>query len=281
MINHNSISDIRALLEGEGIALKKRFGQNFLVDARARERIAETVFAAISEEDRRNGEVWEIGPGIGSLTQLLLGGGCRLRLFELDRGLIRVLRREYGDTLPIEEGDFIHTLSALDVTSIPQPVAVVGNLPYSSASAMVARIIESPWSVPVMVFLVQAELADRFAAAPGRKDYSALSVLVQSHYAVRVAFHIGGGSFYPPPTVGSTVVVLRRSDDHPDRREMQRTSEIARQAFSQRRKTLRNTLREYVPLLEELGIDPGERPERLSPEQFHRIAAATLRSERD
>jgi 16S rRNA (adenine1518-N6/adenine1519-N6)-dimethyltransferase len=279
MINHNSISDIRTLLEEEGIALKKRFGQNFLVDPHARERIAGTVLAAIPEEDRQSGEVWEIGPGIGSLTELLRAGGCRLRLFEVDRGLIRILKKEYGQDLAVEEGDFLHTLAALDPASVPAPVAVVGNLPYSSASAMVARIIESPWSVPVMVFLVQAELADRFAAAPGRKDYSALSVLVQSHYAVRTVFHIGGGSFYPPPTVGSTVVVLRRTGQNPDREEMQRTSEIARQAFSQRRKTLRNTLREYVPLLEELGIDPGERPERLSPGDFHRIAAATLRSD--
>lgn len=281
MINHNSISEIRTLLEEEGIALKKRFGQNFLVDSRARERIADAVFAAIPEEDRRRGEVWEIGPGIGSLTHLLRSGGCRLRLFEVDRGLIRVLKREYGEEVTIEEGDFLHTLSALDPRSISAPVGVVGNLPYSSASAMVARIIESPWSVPAMVFLVQAELADRFTAVPGRKDYSALSVLVQSHYAVRVVLHIGGGAFYPPPTVGSTVVVLHRTGDHPDREEMQRTSEIARQAFSQRRKTLRNTLREYVPILESLGIDPGERPERLSPDDFHRIAAATLRRERD
>ena len=109
------------------------------------------------------------------------------------------------------------------------------------------------------------------------KDYSALSVLVQSHYRVERLFSIPGGAFYPRPRVGSTVVALRRRASRPDARLTASTSEIARRAFSQRRKTLRNTLRDLVDVLEELGIDPGLRPEQLSPEQFRDIATARQR----
>ena len=215
------------------------------------------------------GELWEIGPGIGSLTTELLELNRPMRLFEIDHGLIRVLRDQFGGAVPIEEGDFVRTVAALERET---PAAIVGNLPYYSASSMVARIIESELAVPVMVFLVQAELADRMEAAVGGKDYSALSVLVQSHYTVYSAFHIGGAAFYPRPRVGSTVIVMRAVEDRPPRSVAIRTSYIARRAFGQRRKTLRNTLRPYLQALEAEGIDPGLRPEQLTPAQFRGIA---------
>ncbi|MFO8043432.1 MAG: 16S rRNA (adenine(1518)-N(6)/adenine(1519)-N(6))-dimethyltransferase RsmA [Alkalispirochaeta sp.] len=269
MINHNSISDIQALLERYGLTLKKRFGQNFLIDATARRRIAATIADELGLHAESTGELWEIGPGIGSLTTELLELNRPLRLFEIDHGLIRVLRNQFGDTVPIEEGDFVRTVAALEGAT---PAAIVGNLPYYSASSMVARIIESQLAVPVMVFLVQAELADRMEASVGGKEYSALSVLVQSHYTVNTAFHISGAAFYPRPRVGSTVIVMRAREERPPRSVAIRTSYIARRAFGQRRKTLRNTLRPYLEALEAEGIDPGLRPEQLTPAQFRRIA---------
>jgi 16S rRNA (adenine1518-N6/adenine1519-N6)-dimethyltransferase len=269
MVNHNSISEIHALLERYGLSLKKRFGQNFLVDASARRRIAATISDEITDTTESDGELWEIGPGIGSLTVELLALGRAVRLFEIDHGLIRVLRDQFGESVAIEEGDFVRIISAHEDRT---PAAIVGNLPYYSASAMVARIIESDLAVPVMVFLVQTELSDRLAASPGSKDYSALSVLVQSHYTVASSFHIGGNAFYPRPRVGSTVIVMRALPERPDREVSIRTSRIARRAFGQRRKTLRNTLRPYLDALEAEGIDPGLRPEQLTPAQFRGIA---------
>lgn len=269
MVNHNSIFDIQALLETYGLTLKKRFGQNFLIDATARRRIASTISDELSLQSVPSGELWEIGPGIGSLTGELLELNRPVRLFEIDHGLIRVLRDQFGDTVQIEEGDFVRTVAALERET---PAAIVGNLPYSSASSMVARIIESDLAVPVMVFLVQTELADRLEASVGGKDYSALSVLVQSHYAVTSAFHINGTAFYPRPRVGSTVIVMRVREERPSRSVAIRTSYIARRAFGQRRKTLRNTLRPYLEALEAEGIDPGLRPEQLTPAQFRAIA---------
>ncbi|MEX2445482.1 MAG: 16S rRNA (adenine(1518)-N(6)/adenine(1519)-N(6))-dimethyltransferase RsmA [Alkalispirochaeta sp.] len=269
MVNHNSTSEIRALLETYGLSLKKRFGQNFLIDAGARRRIGATIHDELSRQSAEIGEVWEIGPGIGALTAELLALNRPVRLFEIDHGLIRVLRDQFGDSVAIEEGDFVRTVAAHERAA---PAAIVGNLPYYSASSMVARIIESDLSVPVMVFLVQTELADRMEASVGGKDYSALSVLVQSHYTVTSAFHIGGAAFYPRPRVGSTVIVLRALPDRPSRSVSLRTSYIARRAFGQRRKTLRNTLRPYLAALEAEAIDPGLRPEQLTPAQFRGIA---------
>ena len=279
MINHNSITEIRTLLESEGLTLKKRFGQNFLTDAGMRARIADAVAAEVAAGDPSGErELWEIGPGIGSLTALLVPLGRPLRVSEVDHGLIRVLRREFGSSVTVEEGEFVRTAARVAGSlSGDGPAAIVGNLPYYSASAMVAAIIDAGIAPPAMVFLVQAELADRFAAVAGGKDYSALSVLVQSHYRVERLFSIPGGAFYPRPRVGSTVVALRRRASRPDARLTASTSEIARRAFSQRRKTLRNTLRDLVDVLEELGIDPGLRPEQLSPEQFRDIATARQR----
>lgn len=269
MVNHNSISEIQALLERYQLSLKKRFGQNFLIDAGVRRRIT----AAISDELQLNsdhhGELWEIGPGIGSLTGELVQLERPLRLFEIDHGLIRVLRDQFGEAVTIEEGDFVRSMGAHEDAA---PAAIVGNLPYSSASSMVARIIESALTVPTMVFLVQAELADRLRASVGGKDYSALSVLAQSHYTVTAAFDIGGSAFYPRPRVGSTVIIMRALPERPSQTASRRTSQIARRAFGQRRKTLRNTLRPFLDALEAEGIDPGLRPEQLTPAQFRGIA---------
>lgn len=273
MINHDSVSDVRTLLETEGLSLKKRFGQNFLTDRGIRRRLAETIDSRIDSRRDPAAEVWEIGPGIGSLTALVLERlSGPLRVFEVDHGIIRILRREFGDRIAIEEGDFVRTVRRFAAP----PMAIVGNLPYYSASAMIASIVETGVAPPVMVFMVQAELADRLAAPVGTRDYSALSVLVQGYYGMDREFDVPGSAFFPRPRVGSSVVTLRRHNELPAPALTTATSAVARRAFGQRRKTLRNTLRNLVPILEELGIDPGRRPETLTPADFQAIAAAQL-----
>lgn len=292
-MNHNSVSEIRDLLERHGIALKKRFGQNFLIDETFRSRIADAVASAVGAppaEAQR--EVWEIGPGLGALTDQLRAMPSPLRLFEIDRGIIGILRSRFGDEIPIEEGDFLDSLerwvsakfqASADGPAAAEapthafldddvPIAIVGNLPYHSASAMIARIVETSLPVPAMVFLVQTELAQRLTAEVGRKDYSALSVLVQNHFRIRRVMDVPPTAFWPRPHVGSTVIALSERSDRPNRVDTTRLSRIARRAFAQRRKTLRNTLTPLVPLLERLGIDPGLRAERLTPDQYRVLA---------
>ena len=262
-MNHTSISEIRELLEQRGIALKKRFGQNFLIDQNARRRIVDTILA----ERTAPGEVWEIGPGLGSLTDLLREADLPLRLFEVDHGIIAVLKDRFGDEVPLEKGDFLKTcLPAAQRNGLPG--MIVGNLPYASASAMVTTVIDRGVSPASMVFLVQKELAERFRAVPGSKAYSALSVLVQNHYSTSTVFALGGGAFFPRPEVGSTVIVMRRLPECPEPSTSEATSLLARTAFSQRRKTLRKSLTDYLSILEACGVDSSLRPERITPEQF-------------
>ena len=280
-MNHDSITEIRALLEERGIALKKRFGQNFLVNRAIRNRLGDLIEQALPAEYPPGSEVWEIGPGLGALTDQLLDRKIPLRLFEIDRGVVRILSERYGDAIPIEEGDFLRTVRtvlARDVLPMAPavPLAIVGNLPYHSAGAMVPRIIEEAIPVPVMVFLLQKEMVDRLVSAPGSGDYSALSVLVQTHYGVTREFSVSAAAFYPRPRVGSAVALFRERHDRPGPELTRQISLVTRTAFAQRRKTLRNTLREYLPCLEECGIDPGLRPEQLAPEEFFAIARKDL-----
>ena len=272
-MNYNSISEIRELLQREGLTLKKRYGQNYLIDERVRTRIATCITEMITKSDHNGATVWEIGPGIGSLTSELVRLPYDLHVFEIDHGVIRVLERLYRSRITIHQGDFLKTLTQ-EWRETELPLAVVGNLPYSSASAMIAALVESTLRVPSMVFLVQTELAERLAAPVGTKAYSALSVLVQSHYTVARCFDVGGQAFFPRPQVGSTLITLSQLGERPSDAERSVTSLVARRAFAQRRKTLRNTLREHLPVLQALGIDPALRPEQLSPAQFRCIARA-------
>lgn len=188
--------------------------------------------------------VWEIGPGLGSLTTLLLDGYFDLTLFELDYGIIEYLSEVFGKRVSIRAGDAVATLTEAAGEEI-RAEAIVGNLPYRSAGAIIARIVELRFSPRIMVFMVQAELADRLRAVPGSSDYSALTVLVQSHFDVIHRFNVGSSAFYPRPSVGSSVVTLNPRSVQPDPSSARRASSIARLLFSQRRKTCSSVLRNY------------------------------------
>lgn len=273
-INHNSPSELSALLQRERLHLTKRFGQNFLVDRSVRERIGDLV-----EQHLPSGTaLWEIGPGLGSLTSELVTRGMHPRLFEVDYGLARVLATEYGEHLSVEIGDFLET--GPRIAQDERPGLIAGNLPYASASAMLARIIEANILPPVMVFLVQTEFAVRIAAGPGDSDYAAISVLVGSHYHTWRVFDVGPQAFFPRPRVGSRVIVMERHAALPSAALRSLASRLARQAFSQRRKTLRNSLRDYLALLDCAAIDPGARPEQLSAADFLRLAACAEAAEK-
>ena len=278
-MNHDSISEIRALLDSEGIALKKRFGQNFLVRADIRKRIVGMIVDGLANatiDPPTDREIWEIGPGLGALTDLLVPLEYRVRVFEIDRKLVRLLSRRYDRVIAIEEGDAIDRIGALlAVDTIVPPATIVGNLPYRSASAMIAALVETPTrsrNVPFFVFLIQEELAARLGARPGTKDYSALSVLVQNSFRVERALAVPGAAFFPQPRVASRIVRLVRREDAPDDRVRAIVSLLARRAFSQRRKTVRNTLGAVARQMDAVGIDRAVRPEVIAPERFRALA---------
>jgi 16S rRNA (adenine1518-N6/adenine1519-N6)-dimethyltransferase len=275
-MNYDSPAEIRRTLAGLGLTLKKRWGQNFLVNRGVREKILELVDARPEEA------VWEIGPGLGCLTSGL-AGRCRLLVaFEIDHGLLRFLAQSFAEQrgFVLEAGDAVQRWAgALERHGTPDKV--VGNLPYSAASAVIGSFAEQAFSPKRLVFTVQRELAARMTAVPGGKNYSAFSALCQHAYRVREMFAVRPGSFYPAPKVSSSVVLLepRIPQDSPRVRAL--FQQLLQAAFRSRRKTLWNNLQAWcvdLPAerldraLREEGIDPGSRAEQLAPERLAALA---------
>lgn len=253
---------------------RKRFGQHFLTDTRALERIVEAV--APDEVDC----LVEIGPGRGALTSRLLARARRLVAVEIDRDLVRHLREEYAgnDRVQIVEGD------ALEVDWRPASGSwrLAGNLPYYITTPLVFRILEAP-RPDRAVLLVQKEVADRLGAAPGSPDYGALSVNVQVVSRVTVVSKVPAGAFHPRPQVDSAIVRLDPLTEPlvpPDEEAGFRRFVVA--LFGMRRKQLVRSLREVAELdasvarglLEGLGIDPAARAEVLAPTVLVRLYSA-------
>jgi 16S rRNA (adenine1518-N6/adenine1519-N6)-dimethyltransferase len=236
--DYDSPQALKSLLEAEGLAMSKRFGQNFLVNRDARTRVLEEIKA---EPGMR---VWEIGPGIGAMTALALDAGLAVTAFEIDHGFSRLLLRLYGGNpaFALVEGDFIDTWKA-ELASSGPPVRIFGNLPYSAANAMVASLIEGELIPPRMIFTVQKEAGLRMIATPGTKDYSSFSVLCTSACKVKLAFDLGSSSFWPAPRVTSSVVRMEPRREPIAAGDRAGFSAFVRACFSSRRKTLRNNLR--------------------------------------
>jgi len=269
---------IAETLRARGLAPKKRFGQNFLADAHAARTIAE---AATTPP---GGTVVEIGAGLGALTRPLLARAARVSAIEFDRDLVPILRDELAaeiaaGTLDLVEGDAADVDWAAKLEGGPRPHVIAGNLPYLITGKLVEKAVGLGDAIDRAVFMVQAEVADRMAAAPDTESYGALSVFVQAAFSVKRILTVKGGAFYPRPEVGSAVVLLvpsrpRRAEETPAFRA------AVKAAFGARRKTLRNAWKGLYgwprEALEEkakaAGIDLGARGETLAVEDFARIA---------
>jgi 16S rRNA (adenine1518-N6/adenine1519-N6)-dimethyltransferase len=272
---YDSPSSIKTFLELEGLAMSKRFGQNFLVDRNAREKL----YASLQAEP--HSPVWEIGPGIGSMTSLLLAHGHPVSAFEIDYGFARVLKDLFG-TRPhfnLIEGDFIKTWKSYISDPSNRPALIFGNLPYNAALAIIADLLEYPWIPPAIIFTVQKEAAQRIVSKPGTKDYSAFSVLCSSVCEGTVLYDIGASAFWPQPRVISSVVSLVPRKKPIASEDRLGFSRFVRGAFSSRRKTLRNNLqaidKSYIETLDQvllkLQVPLDIRAEALSPEQLAEI----------
>ena len=237
-LNYDSPASIQAFLEQNGLAVSKRLGQNFLIDRSVRSRIVKAL------EVEEGMQVWEIGPGIGAMTILLLEEKVRLTAFEIDYGFVRVLKGLFSEyeNFCIVKGDVLKTLCSQKNL----PARIFGNLPYNSAFAIISDILEMEILPQHMVFTLQKEAAHRMVAGPGTKDYSSLSVLCTSVCDVRILFDIGSSAFWPRPRVTSSVVQLIPKKKSMSALERKDFSDFVRAAFSSRRKTLRNTLRFWI-----------------------------------
>ena len=249
---------------------RKRFGQNFLHDPG----IIQRIVAAIDPQPGDN--LVEIGPGQGAITLELLAILQKMQAVELDRDLLEPLSRRCA---PV--GDLvIHNADALkfDFTALAspeRPLRVVGNLPYNISTPILFHLLDQSDNIKDMHFMLQKEVVERMASGPGSKIYGRLSVMLQARCRVDALFTIGPGAFNPPPKVDSAFVRLTPHLSPPCRiDDWERFSQLVNQAFSQRRKTLRNSLRKLLDVeqIEAAGIDPTTRPEQLGLIEFAALA---------
>lgn len=249
---------------------RKRFGQHFLNDLAVIDRIVSRLFP-------RPGEVLcEIGPGRGALSDRLAICENELHLVEIDRDLVPRLRERYASqtNIHIHEQDAL-TL-ALEEIHPTGRVVLVGNLPYNISTALMIRLLAQHNRIDRMVFMVQKEVAVRLTASPGGKDYGRLTVMMSRVFESEFSFDVDPQAFTPPPKVWSSVVAFKpRSAPLGPAVAEEAFSALVRQAFSQRRKTLRNTLKGICSesVILEAGLDPKARPEQVSVEGFARLAA--------
>jgi 16S rRNA (adenine1518-N6/adenine1519-N6)-dimethyltransferase len=252
------------------MVIRKRFGQHFLHDPAVIRRILDAV------APRRGERLVELGPGRGALTFGLLERAERLDAIEIDRDLARALEADprAPGRLHVHVGDMLDT----DFTRLRGQGAklrIVGNLPYNVSTPVLFHLLGHGGAIEDMHFMLQKEVVDRMAAAPGGKEYGRLTVMLAAYTEVLALFEVGPGAFRPPPRVRSAIVRLRPSavprfaigSDLALRT-------LALAAFSHRRKTLRNGLKGLLSgtEIEACGIDAQRRPETLTPEQFGRLA---------
>jgi 16S rRNA (adenine1518-N6/adenine1519-N6)-dimethyltransferase len=240
---------------------RKRFGQHFLHDPGVLKRIVEAVAPAPGDT------LVEIGPGEGALTRPLLERIGHLIAIEIDRDLAARLAAEFSaDRLTVIVADVLD----YDFSGLPPGTRIVGNLPYNISTPILFHLARHASRLRDMHFMLQLEVVQRMVAQHSTPDYGRLSVMLQTRFKMQKLFNVAPGAFRPPPKVDSAVVRLVPIAEQPDW-DQAVLEKIVREAFSARRKTLRNALPLELADYEELGIDPKLRPENLSPEDYLRI----------
>ena len=251
---------------------RKRFGQHFLQDVDVVTRIVAVI------NPQPGDHIVEIGPGLGVLTEALLIHVPEMDAVELDRDIIPRLAERCSQLGRLN----IHTADALrfDFSSLAgdnRPLRIVGNLPYNISTPLMFHLLDSRHCIRDMHFMLQKEVVDRLAAQPGNKDYGRLSVMMQYHCQVESLFNVPPDAFKPPPKVDTSIVrLVPYKTPKVTVNNIQLLETIVTAAFSQRRKTLRNTLRNYLSAeqIEGQGIDPVRRAESLSLAEFAKLANA-------
>ena len=248
---------------------RKRFGQNFLADSQVIQRIVDTIAPGPGQL------ILEIGPGQAALTSLLAAAGVELHLLEIDRDLAAALEQQFRDSenVRVHCGDALRT--DLAELSSERRFRLVGNLPYNISTPLLFHVLRWKDLIIDMHFMLQQEVVNRMAAQPGSKAWGRLSIMCQYHCEVAPLFTVPPEAFRPPPKVQSSVVRLIPHATPPVRvSDMARFERLVAQAFSMRRKTLRNSLRGLLDAesITAAGIDPGLRPEALDLAQFAALA---------
>lgn len=270
-----------AVINRYEFAFQKKFGQNFLIDQGIVEKIVRE--AGVTKDDF----VLEIGPGIGTMTQILCENAREVAAVEIDRKLIPILNdtlSEY-DNVTIINDDILR----VDINKLAEeknggrPIKVVANLPYYITTPIIMGLFESHVPLDSITIMVQKEVADRMQTGPGSKDYGALSLAVQFYAKPEIVVNVPPECFMPRPNVGSAVIRLKRHETRPvDVKDEKLMFRIIRASFNQRRKTLANglnnspeigyTKEQIAAAIDELGRGASIRGEALTLEEFARLS---------
>ncbi len=270
-----------AVINRYEFAFQKKFGQNFLIDQGIVEKIVRE--AGVTKDDF----VLEIGPGIGTMTQILCENAREVAAVEIDRKLIPILNdtlSEY-DNVTIINDDILK----VDINKLAEeknggrPIKVVANLPYYITTPIIMGLFESHVPLDSITIMVQKEVADRMQTGPGSKDYGALSLAVQFYARPEIVVNVPPECFMPRPNVGSAVIRLKRHETRPvDVKDEKLMFRIIRASFNQRRKTLANglnnspeigyTKEQIAAAIDELGRGASIRGEALTLEEFARLS---------
>jgi 16S rRNA (adenine1518-N6/adenine1519-N6)-dimethyltransferase len=246
---------------------RKRFGQHFLIDSA----VIDAIVHAVAPGARDT--VVEIGPGQGAITAPLLARAGHMHIIELDRDLARVLRERYATEpkLTIHEADALR----FDFATLGNGLRIVGNLPYNISTPLLFHLLEYREHVTDMHFMLQKEVVDRMAAGPGSRAYGRLGIMLGCFFRIDSLFTVDRLAFSPPPEVMSAIVrLVPLPAGTYEIRDAARLSQLLATAFSQRRKTVRNALRQVADeaMLESVGIDPALRPEAIAIAEYVRLA---------
>jgi 16S rRNA (adenine1518-N6/adenine1519-N6)-dimethyltransferase len=249
---------------------RKRFGQNFLHDHNI-------IYNILSSIQAKPDEHWvEIGPGQGALTEPLLKQGLHLDVVELDRDLVVLLKEKYGkcNNLQIHSADAL-TFDFSALAKANEKLRIIGNLPYNISTPLMFHLLDNAYCIEDMHFMLQKEVVDRICATPGSKKYGRLSVMMQYYCATELLFDVPPESFDPVPKVMSAIVRLVPHQQPPvEVDDVVKFNKVVTQAFSQRRKTLRNSLKKLIDedTIIALNIDPTLRAEALSLNDFAKLS---------
>jgi 16S rRNA (adenine1518-N6/adenine1519-N6)-dimethyltransferase len=279
LLNYDSPSAINAFLKERGLSTQKKFGQNFLIQRHAREKLVDSL------DLPHEASVWEIGPGLGAMTDELLRRNARVKAFEIDSGFCRILAEIFSQSknFSLVKGDALETWKGEGRAEF-----LLSNLPYNIAARVIGGFIEQGVFFKRMALTVQHEVARRMMAAPASPDYSSFSVLCSSVYVIKPVVFLKRNYFYPVPNVDSEGLCLELKEAS-DGIYTPLFYRIVRALFASRRKTVKNNLLAFVKpqcgellpaetlcasTLKAAGVSPTERAENLSKEDFLRITKA-------
>ena len=275
--DYNSPSELKSFLDEHGFAMQKKFGQNFMINGDARKKIVDVL-------DPKEGElIWEVGPGLGCMTEEIMLRGAVLNAFEIDKGFIGLLHgffeeQEKRGQFSITEGDVLKTWKKKLQESDKKPLKLFGNLPYNIAATFIADTITEGLLFEKCVFTVQKEVTERIAAAPGTENYSAFSVLCQWQYDVKKGIVLSSANFWPRPNVASQAVSLIKKEIPVECSDNKLFVKVVHALFAARRKTLLNNIKPLLlkgmdadEIFEKAEISRSERAENLTVDQFARI----------